>query len=120
MESKVTNCEVNLDKYISSLYCSTFLKVKDSHNNVTTQVCQKHRKNCESCPAQVTWKVSLYVSFLEQATVACQQRFKGFAFPVCPGDDHKDHHDLQDHHDHHDHDDHGDDDDHDDNDDHGD
>ena len=70
--------------------------------------------------AQVTWKVSLYVSFLEQATVACQQRFGGFAFPVCPGDGHKDHHDHQDHHNHHDHDDHGDDDDHDDNDDHGD
>ena len=47
-------------------------------------------------------KSSLNVSFSEQPTVACQQRFKGFAFPVCPGHDH------QDHHDHHDHDDHGD------------
>ena len=33
---------------------------------------------------KLTGESNLNVRFSEQPTVACQQRFKGFAFPVCP------------------------------------
>ena len=62
----------------------------------------KHRKNCESCPTQVTWKVKfkcqISLSCLSSVTVVSVP-YPGY--PVCP-DDHDDHdyHDDDDYVDH--------------------
>merc|ERR1719204_1025869 len=62
----------------------------------------KHRKNCESCPSQVTWKAKFKCQICLSCLSSC---LSCPGCPVCP-DDHDDHDYHDDHDDGDDHDDH--------------